>query len=160
MRIQYDLRFRDIVLFQAVHQFLSPVLQTLYLLAPLFAYHAEASDGATAEGAIAFALTLYVVMWLVQFAFNALYLISRKNGNILTAHSIELRSDGIAEETQFTQTFVQWPGIAKVVSRPGFVAIYISSQQAHVIPNRAFPSAPLRAEFLATARQKVRASQP
>lgn len=159
MRIQYDLRFKDVVLFQAVHQFLSPAVQAFYLGTVLLILCADSSDGRAVKDVAVQALTVYLVMWLIQFAFNALYLISRQNGNILTQHSIELRPDGLAEQTRFTQSFVQWPGIARVVARPGFVAVYISSQHAHVIPNRAFASAPLRAEFLTAVRQRFHAGQ-
>ena len=157
MRIEYDLKFKDVVLFQAIHQFLSPAVQAVFLLAAGFVFHAELGDGNEPTLAPAVALTFYVAFWLFQLPFNAVLLVSRKNGNVLTRHSIELRPDGIAEETRFTQTFVRWPGIAKVVARPGFVAIYLSSQLAHVVPNRAFPSAKDRSEFLAAVRRQASA---
>lgn len=36
--------------------------------------------------------------------------------------------------------FHYWPGIARVVRRPGFAAVYISAVAAHIIPRRAFAS--------------------
>lgn len=157
MRIQYDLKFTDVLLFQAFHQFLSPAVQGFYLLGAWFFWHAESSAGSPASDAAFMAIAAYALMWTVQLAFNALYLMSRKNGNVITRHAIELQLDGLAEETQLTRTFVQWAGIAKVVTRPGFVAVYISSQLAHVIPNRAFASSSERDAFLTAIRQSGRA---
>lgn len=153
MRIQYDLKFTDVLLFQAFHQFLSPAVQGFYLLGAWFFWYAESSAGSPAADAAFMAIAAYALMWMVQLAFNALYLVSRRNGNVITRHAIELHPDGLAEATQFTRTFVQWAGIAKVVTRPGFVAVYISSQLAHVIPNRAFASPSDRDAFLAATRQ-------
>ncbi len=155
MRIEYDLKFRDVVLFQSIHQFLSPAAQAVFLLGTLLVFVAESGDETRSASALATATTFYLGFWLAQVAFNAVYLLSRKNGNVLTRHTIEMRPDGIVDATEFTQTSVRWPGVARIVSRPGFVAVYISSQLGHVIPNRAFSSARERAEFLAVARQRM-----
>src|SRR6218665_1643014 len=155
MRIQYKLKFRDVVVFQAVHQFLSPAVQLLYLLLAIWVFNAEFTSDESMVVAIVVAFITYLCVWVFQFAFNAIYLLSKKNGNVLTRHSIELKAEGVSEETRYTLTFVQWPGIGKVVSRQGFVAVYISSQQAHVIPNRAFESTAQRLAFITAIRQKA-----
>ena len=145
MRIQYQLKFLDVVLFQAVHQFLNPVVQSLFLLLTWFIFQSELNDVPATLRAATVACSLYAIMWALQFTFNAIYLISRRNKNVLTQHTIELQEKAVLEETRFTQTLVQWPGVARIVSRPGFVALYISPHMAHVIPNRAFSTSANRA---------------
>ena len=157
MHIQYQLKFLDVVLFQAVHQFLNPAVQGLFLLLTWFIFQSEMNDTPTTLHAAAVAGSLYAIMWALQFTFNPVYLISRKNTNVLTQHTIELQQKGVLEETRFTQTLVQWPGVARIVSRPGFVALYISPHMAHVIPNRAFSSSAHRAEFISFVRDRLNA---
>jgi hypothetical protein len=139
MRIEYKFTFADSVLFQAVHQFLSPQVQLIYGAMFAVIFFAEARDTPVSQ-ALATAGAIWLVMWVLQFACNALILVSRKNHSVLTTHRIEIQETGLVEETKFNKSLFYWPGIVKVVSRPGYIAIYVSSQQAHVIPKRAFSS--------------------
>ncbi|MBB2485606.1 hypothetical protein H5407_10265 [Mitsuaria sp. WAJ17] len=50
---------------------------------------------------------------------------------------------------------MRWPRVHMVLSCPGFVAVYISSLQAHGVPDRAFESHRQQADFLEQARQAV-----
>ena len=156
MRIEYKNRFTDILLFQAVHQFLSPIVQGLCALLAALVLQSERHLGVSA--AFASALFVYFVLWTAQLLFNAIYLFSVRSKTVLTDHVIELQDESLLEQTRFNRSNFFWPGIAKVVSRPGFVAIYVTPQMAHVIPNRFFASKEQRSAFLATAREKVRAA--
>jgi hypothetical protein len=51
-----------------------------------------------------------------------------------------------------------WPGIARVVRRPGFAAVYTSAIAAHVIPCRAFASDQQVDRFVALVEQRIRAT--
>ena len=139
MRVEYKNTFFDIFLFQAVHQFLSPALQALSGVLWALIFWTESLDGPAALAA-AVALVFWVAMWLAQFLFNAIYLASKSNRTFLTTHIVEVQDEGLYEETEFNKSLFFWPGIIKAVSRPGFLAIYISGQQAHVVPKRAFAS--------------------
>jgi hypothetical protein len=160
MRIQYDIRFSDLLLFNAVHQFLSPPCQILYLLCsvPFYWYGLELAEGAPFHAAV-IALLGYGIFWILQFSFNVIYLFSRKNHGVLTEHVIELHPDGLLEETKFNKSLFYWPGIVKAVSRPGFIGVYVTPHIAHIIPNRAFSSPSERSEFLAQVRGKIDAKR-
>ena len=54
---------------------------------------------------------------------------------------------------------MKWPGVSKVVSRPGFIAVYLAHNRAQVIPNRAFASSAKRREFVAFVHEKIRAAK-
>lgn len=157
MRIEYENKFSDILLFNAVHQFLSPPLQGLYLIFCAFLFWSESLVSSALQAGV-MAFFWFVVLWVLQFVFNAIYLFSRKNGSVLTTHFVEIQSDALLEETRFNKSFFYWPGIVKAVSRPGFVAVYVTPHMAHVVPNRAFASREQRATFLALVQQKIRAA--
>ena len=157
MRIEYENKFSDILLFNAVHQFLSPALQGFYLILFAFMFWVESGDSSLAAAAMA-AFCWYAALWIFQFLFNAVYLYSKKNQSILTTHVVEVMDDAFLEQTKFNKSFFYWPGVLKAVPRPGFIAVYVSPQQAHIVPSRAFSSAAQKAEFLALVRQKIRAA--
>jgi len=154
MRIEYKNKFTDIFLFNAIHQFLSPVIQGLFIILCAFIFLSEINEN-TIFIASTNTLLWYIFFWIFQFAFLAIYLFSRKDKNVLTDHVIEVKEDSFFEETKYNKSFFFWSGVVKVVSRPGFVAVYVSSNMAHVIPNRAFSSKEKRAEFINLVREKI-----
>jgi hypothetical protein len=158
LRLEYDLKFRDVVLFNSVHQFLSPLLQALYLVFAFFVFWSErlTSSAWLAAGTAA---VFYCGMWFIQLTFNVAYLYSRHNKSVLTRHILEVQDDGLLEETPFNKSLFYWPGVVKVVSRIGFAAVYVSSQQAHVIPSRAFASGASRDKFITAVRAKISAAK-
>jgi hypothetical protein len=125
MRIEYENKFTDILLFNAVHQFLSPALQGLYIMLFALIFWQESSSSNIANAATT-AFFWYLAMWIFQFFFNAIYLFSRKNRSVLTKHIVEILDDAFLEETKFNKSFFYWPGVVKAVSRPGFVAVYVT----------------------------------
>jgi hypothetical protein len=155
MRIEYKNRFTDIFIFQAVHQFLSPVVQGFCVFLAVLVFQSEARLGTFAAAVLA--LSVYVALWLGQFLFNAIYFWSRGNKTVFAEHIIELQDESLLEQTKFNKSFFYWPGVAKAVSRPGFIAIYVTPHMAHVIPNRFFSSKEHRSAFLALAQEKIRA---
>lgn len=153
MRIEFENKFSDLLLFNAIHQFMSPQLQGLYLLFAAFIFWSESSAQNLANAITA--LIWYLGLWAFQFFFNAIYLFSRKNGSVLTKHTLELQEESLLEETKFNKSYFYWHGVVKAVSRPGFIAIYVSALQAHIVPNRAFSSKSERASFLALVKEKI-----
>ena len=157
MRLEYENKFSDLALFNAVHQFLSPVLHGLFLI--LIAYifwnelHYYTHGNVVATGLTTF--YWYLGLWIFQLLFNIIYLFSKSNKSFLTNHIIEVQNDAFYEETKYNKSFFYWPGIASAVPRPGFVAVYVSGHAAHIIPNRAFASEAQRTVFLALVKEKI-----
>jgi hypothetical protein len=156
MRLEYRLTFGDYLLFNVVHQFLSLRMQVVYVLLPLVIYFTTYKRGQA--GAIVGALLIYLVLWIVQLAFNAFYLYSARNKSLLTTHVVEVQDQAFYEETPFNRAFHYWPGIARVVRRPGFAAVYISASAAHIIPRRAFASDQDVDRFVALVEDRIRAA--
>lgn len=157
MRMEYENNFSDLILFNCVHQFLSPVLQFCYVSFFVFIFWMESQENSV-DSAVITAVFWYFGLWLFQFIFNVFYLFSRKNTGVLTKHIVEVRDDALLEETKYNKTLAYWHGIVKVVSRPGFVAVYLTPHMAHIIPNRAFSSSGQRSEFLAVVENKISSS--
>ncbi len=156
MRIQYENKFRDLLLFHIIHQFLSPVVQTVVLLVVIFnifldtVYLGRGFASAVLVGGI-----LYFGLWTCQFCFNAVYLYSRKNKAVLTNHIVEIQDDAFYEETKYNRSYSYWNGIVKIVRRPGFAAVYVTPHMAHIIPKRAFESEQQLALFVDTCNEKL-----
>jgi hypothetical protein len=157
MRIEYRHTFKDAVLFHALHQFLSPLMQGVFLLVAALIFISELGEGPVWKAA-GTAASLYVVMWLLQFLFNALFVFSKNNRTLFTHHVVEIRDDGLHEETAFNRSVFYWPGVVKAVSRPGFAAVYVAAHNAHIIPARAFASSAEKHLFVTQVEERIRAS--
>lgn len=158
MRLQYRLKFTDYLLFNAAHQLMSVSLQGFYLLVCWGIYAVSIEETGKLRGFVA-ATVVYVAMWCLQMMFNVLYMYSSKNKSLLTDHIVEVQEDAFYDETRFNRSFHYWPGIAKIVKRPGFVAVYINELAAHVIPRRAFSSAEQANTFVSLVRERIRRSR-
>lgn len=101
------------------------------------------------------AIFVYLGMWVGQLLFNAFYLSFGKKRSLLTTHIVEVQDNAFYEETQFGRSYHFWPGIVKVISLPGFVAVYVDANAAHVLPGRAFSSPEHRKEFLSALKDRL-----
>jgi hypothetical protein len=156
-RLEYELRFFDLVRFYITHQFLTPPTQTAFLVTTFFFCLGAAADRKT-SAALFVAVLLYRAFWGIQAVYITLQLISRKNRSQLTTHVIEVSERSLFEETKFQQSHYFWPGVAKVVSRPGFVAIHVAQHMARIVPDRAFASQQQRESFVAKVKEKINAA--
>lgn len=154
MHIQYDLKFRDYLLFNGFHQLLSPVMQILYLLCVIFVFLTEPEGNSLAVRLVA-ATFLYIAIWTLQLFFNVVFLYSSRNRTILTQHAITVQDEALVDETMFNKSQHYWAGIYKVVLRPGFVAVYLNAHAAHIIPSRAFLSDEHRSQFVSAIKMKL-----
>jgi hypothetical protein len=69
MRIEYNNKFSDILLFNAVHQFLSPPLQGLFLSFFAFTFYSESLGSTFASSAVT-AVLWYLGLWIFQLLFK------------------------------------------------------------------------------------------
>lgn len=156
LRIEYKLTYRDWLLFNLTHQFLSPVVQVFYVAVAAPFYFITVSDDSPKGAGVAAAVMAYLLMWFVQIVFTAIYGVSGKNRSLLTRHVVELQDDAFYNETAYSRSYNYWPGIIKVVLRPGFTAVYTSAHVAHIIPRRAFASDQQVWQFVATIKDRLR----
>lgn len=103
MRLKYENKFSDLLLFNAVHQILSPALHGMYLIFFASIFWSESFENSISSAAIK-SFLWYLGLWLFQFAFNAIFLFSRKNHSVLTTHVVEVMDDAFLEQTQFNKS--------------------------------------------------------
>ena len=157
MRLEYRTRYLDYLIFNLLHQFLSVRLQVVYLLVSAFIGWTWI-DHAPLGVCVAISAMAYVVFWLGQVLFTGIFLASRRSDSNLTDHVVEVRNDALYESTKYNETRFFWPGVLRVVRLPGYVAVYVARQLAHVIPNRAFSSRRQIAEFVEYARTRMKSA--
>ena len=156
MRIEYEIKFSDILLFNAIHQILSPAVQIFYLIIAVGIMLMELRYSQSGFfRVIMIGLIVYIAMWAVQLFFNIFLLYSKKDKAILTKHIIDIQDDALYEETKYNRSFFYWNGINKIVRRPGFIAVYVTKHMAHIIPARAFNSESERSEFFKCVKEKL-----
>jgi hypothetical protein len=155
MKIEYENKFSDIFIFSFFHQFHSIALQVFYLLMSFWIFRTALEDSsALAAGIVAF--LSYVGLWLIQIAFNGIYLFSKKDKTTYTKHSIEIQDESLVDQTKYSKSFFYWDGVLKVVCRPSYVAIYVTAHSACIIPMRAFSSKEQCNELMNLVTQKLK----
>lgn len=160
--VVYTARFFDLWRFTALQQLRSIPVQIFYAgLAAALALmsvrndeHCDMSGACVAVGVI-LALIVYLSMFVLQLGLNAVFLYSRNNRSAFTEHRVELTRDGVYEETQYKRSLFLWPGIRKVVSGVGMVAVYVTAQAAVAIPKRSFASIEQREFFIRTIQTNI-----
>ena len=158
MRIEYRVGVWDMVRFNLVQQFLSPLTGGLILGFSVFVFLNELGSANSASEAALTALWWFLGIWFFQSLVTFAFLYTKSADSVLTDHVLEIRKGGLFERTRFNESLFFWPSVIKVVRRPGYVAVFISARQAHVIPRRAFESREHEARFITEIRDRKRAA--
>ncbi len=146
MNIEYELKFKDFLLFNAMHQFLSVPTQLFFGGFSAFVFYSFSIEQPVGVSIIT-AFFAYVAVWVAQLLFLLFYLCFGQNRSLFTRYIVEIQDDALYSETQFAKSYNFWKGITKVVSRPGYLAVYTNAHAAHILPARAFSSAEQMQQF-------------
>lgn len=159
MRVEFEMEFSDLVMYNLMHQVFSVTVQLFYMIGP-FVVICFAEEGESVALTAAMAILAYLAGWLLQVIFLVVFLLVGNNRTILVRKVIELQDDALFEESRYNKSFHYWPGILKAVRRPGFMAIYTTALAAHVIPNRAFRNEIERERFWDALNLKLKHCAP
>jgi hypothetical protein len=154
MRIEYKVGVWDIVKFNLVQQARSLLTGGLFLAFAVFVFVNELGSGHSVPDAALTALWWFIGMWMLQALIVFAFLYTKSADSVLTEHVLEIRDTGLFERTRFNESLFFWPSVIKVVRGPGYVAVFISARQAHVIPRAAFQSREHQAQFIAAIGEK------
>lgn len=154
LRIEYRPTYRDKVFFSLIHQFLTPVTNGFFVLVATLIFVTE-HRRQTAAPSLITAIVVYVLMWLIQILYVSVLSLTRRHDPLLSDHVMTLQDDGVIDATEFGIWHVYWRGIQKVALRPGFVAIYIGSGLAFLVPKRAFASHEAETTFITAVKTRV-----
>ncbi|UOD31865.1 YcxB family protein [Massilia violaceinigra] len=154
MRVEFELKFRDLLIFNIAHQLRSVMLHLFYAfgLILIFLFAADEEDILVTSLTALFA---YLASWLIQLIFLAAYLRAGNNRTMLTHKVVELHHNALYEESRFARSYHFWPGIQKAARRHGYMVIYTTSLTAIVIPKRAFQSESEHDKFWMALNRKL-----
>ncbi len=138
--LRYTLRFRDYWAFHCLSQLCSPITQGLLLVCAAAFGRWVWSNGADWGTVAVVAVAAYVAFWLLQCAFNALYLKSRNNRAVLAAHTVSITPEGLRDTTAAYDHLTRWAGMGRVVDYGVLVAVCTSAVDAVIVPRSAFAS--------------------
>jgi YcxB-like protein len=155
MRLEFRMRYTDYLLFNVVHAFLSPLLQAILVGFSIFIFFMELGDSTIAESLVT-AVRWFVLIWIAQVAYLAAALHANREDTNLTDHVLEVRDDALHDITRFNESRFFWPGVLRVVRRPGFVAVYVAQHAAQVIPTRAFENKEAQRRFVKIIKERMR----
>jgi hypothetical protein len=163
MRLSYTMRFGHLWLFSVIHVLRSPLAHCIAAL--LAAYYAVSTPlrhnchGFHCIGAGAFIFTgLYIMLLSAYVVLCTIAVLFQSKKTMLTEHSLELRDEGLYEETQYNKSLYLWASVHRTASTLGIVAVYVAPSVALVIPWSAFPSTEQRAAFIAAIKERARAA--
>ncbi len=88
--------------------------------------------------ATSFFLIYFTVQWTIALVVGVLFVLCNRSPGFHTQHSLTIAPGGFVEETSVNRTEHKWAGVQKVVKRQKYLMIYIGSNQAHIVPRRAF----------------------
>ena len=98
-------------------------------------------------------ITLILAAWLVRRRAIAEALSAVPNA--FDAKTVVLDEDAISITGKLSQARWTWPAISRVTAEQGLVLLWIGSQNATVIPDRAFASPEARNDAIAFARARI-----
>jgi hypothetical protein len=70
-------------------------------------------------------------------------------------HVLEITEQGLVERTDCNETLHRWPSICRVLSRWGYLYIYVSDTNSHQIPKRYFSASEMDS-FEAELRRRMK----
>ena len=103
MKLEYQIKYRDILIFNLMHQFFSLPIQVFYggLTALVFLQYLPTEDFATG---FTEAILMYLLIWLSQFLFIVIYLLFGKNKGLYTRHILTVSDNDFCVETIFAKS--------------------------------------------------------
>lgn len=170
-QITYELEKDDILAFQRYALKTSPTMKKtrrfFWLLMALLSLYFTLGSESLLETAIRFVMDFGV--WMLIFlcttwALNE-YVFRRsvpsgENNGVTGRHQLILTEDEVIERTSVNEGHHHWKGVHRIEEDARYIYLYVTLQNAHVVPKRAFMDAGQAQQFLQTAKAlHVRATQ-
>lgn len=154
MRVEYENRFTDWLVFITAHQFRMAFLQAGVVLLALLA----GADSWLSHGAlrgILTALLCYLLAWLFQLTVNAIYLLWRDHDSSTELQVVEIRPQTLYAETRTHKIHYAWSEVLRVVRRGGIIVVQVSPGVTHLVPVRAFREPAQANEFVTRLQERI-----
>ena len=103
-------------------------------------------------------VTLTLAMWLIHRRAIAGALSAVPNA--FDAKTVVLDEDAVSITGRLSQARWTWPAITRMTAEQGLLLFWIGSQDAMIIPDRAFANSAARDDTIAFARARIAQAQP
>lgn len=108
---------------------------------------------------IFFAIFLLSALALGQLIFVALWILLRKGRGMFGEHELIIREDGLVERTDVNESMHRWTGFHKIVSSGGYLYVFVTDMNVHIVPKRCFTSEEERQSFEQEIEQRMKSSR-
>lgn len=92
---------------------------------------------------------------IFQILFQAFWVLINKNRGVVGEHIFEIRDDGLVERTAFNESLHRWAGFYRIAATRSCLFVFVTENQVHYIPFRAFPTKEEAQRFEAELRKRA-----
>ncbi len=155
--IRYQLSRMDIFANWITSIFRIRLLQGLIVAVLIFegwlvASHSEArTTREILSGTLIYLVEFFAVLFLLHCILGLAWAFLLKQRGIVGDHVLEITEEGLVERTAVNQALHKWPGVVRISSFGGYLYIYVTDSNYHLIPKRRLPAQEIR-EFEADVR--------
>lgn len=147
-RFKYSLQRKDIMAWHIYvmfhNRFLIGFLVVVNSILFLINLRATEVAGRTIGFKLIYSLTATLMLTCFAIAGTMLVMFlmvaTKKFRGVLGEHELDIQEEGLVERTEFNQTVHRWKGFHKIVSTRKHLYIYVTDNNAHVVPRRCFSS--------------------
>ncbi len=153
MEIKYNITRKDIWNFNKLAFIYIPIVRYFLIIMAVVILYPTVSAflNNVAEG-IANLIFLFIVLTVAyQILKWLIILLPSAKGGILGDHMMELRTDGVREQTNVNDNMYKWSGIYKIINHKKYIFIFTNRMAAHIIPRRSFATKSQADTFLEMA---------
>jgi hypothetical protein len=138
------------------------------LLEVLISYSPDPRKTAISFGPLLLAPLLFVVLFSVYSFYRASIVatimrrLARKDRNspFRGKMTLTLTEQGFRQTGEYSEAFVKWCAVVKVISSSEAIYIYVSNNSAFIVPRRSFSSDPEFTEFRTLVEQAAKVLPP
>jgi len=163
LRVKYSLTRGDILRWQFYLLCRHRVLILIVLALALFTAWNDVRQPDVAQFPIAVKIcyALFIIVFMFGFASGltmlSMWLTNRfkKYRGFLGEHELEIRPDGLAERTDINESVHRWAGFHKLITTGGYLYIYVTDNNVHIVPRHFFASPQAEKQFCDEIRKHM-----
>ena len=146
--VRYSLTRGDLLLWNIYGLFRQRLLMGFLLIMGIFMASQNLKEPEIAASSLAYKITFVVVfevlclvaIFVLFVLVTGLTILLRRNRGVLGEHILVVTPDGLLERTDVNESLFRWAGFHKIGATRGYLYLYVTDVQVHVVPKRSFAS--------------------
>jgi hypothetical protein len=130
-----------------------PSADSLFDLLQKQDFYKRLDSSLQAVGGMLLFLGIYFLIYQFLARYSPLPQYSRPDGMTRSPGEYRIDREGFHHNCRYKTSFIQWPGVVKIVEDKEFILFYIDAMAAYIIPKRFFNSSEEATAFAAQARE-------